>query len=151
MPNGEDKTITLPGILTQNTQISGNPIWMCKASCDWNASHFVLEDLAVGFTGAFDNVNLLCFLWEPVWYKRAIKPSFNRVFPKCFIEFSDKNIFHYSTRAQSCHLLCKRIGCYYRTSKTDVRDNIFKLSLIYALVINQIPWIHWIQWKFCFI
>ena len=34
VPNGEDKTIALQGILTQNTQICRNPIWMCKASCD---------------------------------------------------------------------------------------------------------------------
>ena len=28
---------------------------------------------------------------------------FSEVFPKCFTEFSDKNICHYSKRAQTCH------------------------------------------------
>ena len=41
-------------------------------------------------------------------------------------EFSDKNICHYNKRAQTCHLLCKRPGCYYSTSKTHGRDRIFK-------------------------
>ena len=36
-----------------------------------------------------------------------------------------------------------RPGCYHSTSKTQVRDRIFKLTLIHASVIYQIPWIHW--------
>ena len=40
------------------------------------------------------------------------------VFPKCFTEFSDKNIYHYNERAQTCHLLCERPACYHNTSKT---------------------------------
>ena len=74
------------------------------------------------------------------------------VFPKCFTEFADKNICHYSKRALDCHLLRRRSGCYHSTSKTHVSDRIFKLSPIHAWVIYQIPWIcwiHWIQWKFC--
>ena len=42
------------------------------------------------------------------------------VFPKCFTEFSDKNICHYSKRARTCHLLCQRPGCYHSASKTYV-------------------------------
>ena len=53
---------------------------------------------------------------------------------------------HYSKRARTCCLLCKRPGCYHSTSKTHVRDRIFKLSPIHASVIYQIPWIPWIQW-----
>ena len=45
-----------------------------------------------------------------------------------FSEFSDKNIFHYNKRAWTCKLLCKRPGCYHSTSKTHVKDRIFKLS-----------------------
>ena len=41
-----------------------------------------------------------------------------------FIEFSDKSICHYSKRAQTCHLLCKRPGCYHSTRKTRVRGRI---------------------------
>ena len=40
-------------------------------------------------------------------------------------EFSDKNICHYSNRTLTCHLLCKRPGCYHSTSRTHVRDRIF--------------------------
>ena len=74
------------------------------------------------------------------------------VFPKCFTafpEFSDKNICHYSKRAWTYHLLCKRLGYYRSASKTHVRDSVFKLSPIHASAICQIPWICWIQQKFC--
>ena len=67
-------------------------------------------------------------------------------FLNVFIEFSDKDICHYSKRTQTCHLLCKRPGCYHSASKIHVRDRIFKLSPIHASLIYQI---HWIQWKFC--
>ena len=33
---------------------------------------------------------------------------------------------HYSERARTCHLLCKRPGCYHSASKTHVRDRIIK-------------------------
>ena len=56
-----------------------------------------------------------------------------------FAEFNDKNISHYSKSAQTCHLLCKRPGCYHSGSKTHVGDRIFKLNKIHALVIYQIP------------
>ena len=39
-------------------------------------------------------------------------------------------------RARTCHLLCKRPRCYHSTSKTHVRDRIFKLSSIHASVIQ---------------
>ena len=61
------------------------------------------------------------------------------VFPKCFTEFSDKNICHYSKRAQTCHLLCKKPACYHNTSKIHVKDRIFKLTPSHASVIYQIP------------
>ena len=73
-------------------------------------------------------------------------------FPKCFTEFtefSDKNICHYSKRARTCHVLCKRPTCHHSSSKTHVKDGIFKLTPIHASVIYQIPWIRWIHWKFC--
>ena len=72
-----------------------------------------------------------------------------------FTEFSKlryKNIFHYSKRTRTCHLLCKRPECFHSTSKTHVRDRIFTLNPIHASVIYQVPWICWIhriQWKFC--
>ena len=57
-------------------------------------------------------------------------------------------IFVITVRAWTCHLLCKRPGCYHSTSKTHVRDRIFKLRPMHASVIYHIPWIHWIHWKF---
>ena len=54
-------------------------------------------------------------------------------------------------RAQTCHLLFKKPGCYHSISKTHIRDRIFKLNPIHVSVIYQIPWIWWIysiQWKF---
>ena len=54
-------------------------------------------------------------------------------------EFSDKNICLYSKRIQTCHLLCKRPGCYHSASKTHVGDRIFKLRPIYASVIFNFP------------
>ena len=68
-----------------------------------------------------------------------------------FSEFRDKNNSHYSKSTRTCHLLCKRPGCYHSTSETHVRDRILKLIQIHASVIYQFPWIrwiHWIQWKF---
>ena len=38
-------------------------------------------------------------------------------------------------------LVIKRPECYHSTSKKRVRDRIFKLSLIHASVIYQIPWL----------
>ena len=52
-------------------------------------------------------------------------------------------------RAWTCHLLFKRSRCFHSTSKTSVRDRIFKLSPIHALVIYYIPGIYGIQYKFC--
>ena len=51
----------------------------------------------------------------------------------------DKNICHYSKRAQTCYLLCKRPGCYHIANKTHVRDRIFKLSPFHASVIISFP------------
>ena len=49
-------------------------------------------------------------------------------------------------RAWTCHLLCKRPGCYCCISDTNIIDRIFKLIPIHALVIYQIPWICWFHW-----
>ena len=48
-------------------------------------------------------------------------------------------ICHYSKRTWTCPLLWKRPGCYHSTSKTHVRDRIFKLSPIHVSVIYEIP------------
>ena len=40
------------------------------------------------------------------------------IFLKCFTEFRDKNMCHYSKRVRTCHLLCKRSRCYHSTSET---------------------------------
>ena len=66
-------------------------------------------------------------------------------------EFSDK-IFVITVKGLErnlllSHLLCEKPECYHSTSKTHVRDRIFKLSSIHASVIYQIPWIRWIQWN----
>ena len=56
------------------------------------------------------------------------------------------NVFHWIQRIQwqknydikrtrTWHLLCKRPGCYHSSSKTHVRDWIFKLTPIHASVI----------------
>ena len=85
----------------------------------------------------FDNLNLVAHSKS-----KRIGLNVSTKFP----EFSDKNICHYNKKAWTCHLLCKRPGCYHSTSKTHVRDRIFKLSPIHTSVIYQI---RWIQWKFC--
>ena len=58
-----------------------------------------------------------------------------------FTEFSDKIICHYSEKKEfkppnSC---VRDLGCYRSTSKTQVRDRMFKLTPIHASVIYQIP------------
>ena len=53
---------------------------------------------------------------------------------------------HYTKSAWTCHLLCKRPGCYHSTSKTHVRDRNFKMSSIHASVIYLIPRIRRIHW-----
>ena len=35
-----------------------------------------------------------------------------------------KNICHYSKRTRTCHLLCKRPGCYHSASKTHMRGSL---------------------------
>ena len=60
------------------------------------------------------------------------------VFPY-FDDFNYKNICHHSKRVGTNDLLCLRPGCYHSTSKTHVRDRIFKSTLIHASVIYQIP------------
>ena len=64
-----------------------------------------------------------------------------------FSEFSDKNICHYSKRAGTCQLLCKKeTRMLPQASKTHVKDRIFKLSPIHSSMIYQFPWIRWIHW-----
>ena len=60
-----------------------------------------------------------------------------------FTEFAEQNI---SKRARTCHPRYLLWGCYRSTSKTPMRDRIFKLSPIHGSVIYLIPWIRWIQW-----
>ena len=45
------------------------------------------------------------------------------------------------------NLLCKRPACYQSTSTTHVKDRTIKLTLVYASVIYQFPWICWIHWN----
>ena len=52
------------------------------------------------------------------------------------IEFSLSKV---SKRAQTCHPLHQRPGCYYSTSKKHVRDRIFKLTPIHAPATYPIP------------
>ena len=96
----------------------------------------------------FANVNEL-EIWKLSFSRMATMEFFLNV----FVEFSKiiqwQKYCHHSKRVPTCHLLCKRSRCYHSTSKTHVRDRNFKLSLIHALVIIEIPWIRWIQWKFC--
>ena len=69
-----------------------------------------------------------------------------------FAEFSDKYICHYSKRARTCHTAT---SCVRDQEATTVparhmwETGSWDLSPIDASVIYQIPWIHWIQWKFC--
>ena len=96
-----------------------------------------------------NNLNLTIFFKTGFPHGEKERP--NEVFPKCFTEFSHKNICHYSRRTQTGHpaTSCARDQ---NARKTHLRDRIFKLSPIHASVIYQFPWIrliHWIQWKFC--
>ena len=61
------------------------------------------------------------------------------VFPFCFTKFSDKTFIK---KIRTCNLLYEIPSCYHRASKIKVRERIFKLNLIHASVICQIPWIH---------
>ena len=86
----------------------------------------------------------LLHLLNGIRYDQVVKcPNISRdngVFPKCFHGIPWQKIFVIK-RTRTCHLLCKRPGCYHSTSKTHVRDRIFKLSPIHAWVVYQIPWI----------
>ena len=71
-------------------------------------------------------------------------------FPNVFIEFaefSDK-IFVITVKGLKLATSCVR-DQDATTVPAHVRDRIFKLNPIHALVIYQILWICWIQWKFC--
>ena len=63
--------------------------------------------------------------------------SFSYMFFSEFAEFSDNSICHYSKRAWTFHLLCKRPGCYH--GKTHVGDWILKLNPNHASVIIRFP------------
>ena len=72
-----------------------------------------------------------------------------RVSPNIFTEFREFNYYLkkellYYTRIHC--LLCERQRFYHCDTQ-----KIFKLIPIHASVIHQIPWIRWIQWKFCFL
>ena len=92
------------------------------------------------------NYHFIIYFRTGRWTLITIEFSLN-VFTE-FNKFGDKNICHYSKRAQTCYLLCNRLGCCHSTSKKHVRDRIFKLSAIHASVIYQIPWIQWIPVPF---
>ena len=75
-----------------------------------------------------------CLLWGV--YKHALRQT-----PR---ERNDRQVQKYylagdNKRALTCYLLCKRPGGYHSTSKTHVRNRIFKLSPIHTSVIYQIP------------
>ena len=66
-------------------------------------------------------LRLMLDAWRSVcsYFKTAVTP-------KCFTEFtefSDRNISQYSKKAQTCHLLWRRPGCYHSASKTHVRQD----------------------------
>ena len=42
-------------------------------------------------------------------------------------------------KARTCHLLCKKPGCYHSTNKTQVTCSPFKLIPIHDLVIFRFP------------
>ena len=70
----------------------------------------------------------------------------NWVFPKCFHSIrwiQWQKVLYFKKTIRTCHFLCMRSGCYHSASKIQVRDGIFKLTLIHDSVIYQIPWIHW--------
>ena len=78
-------------------------------------------------------VNTSATIQHNIWGEEAQEPL--EIFLNVFSEFSDKKFYQYSKRVQTCSLLCKRSGCYHSTSKTQVRDKIFKLSPIHASLI----------------
>ena len=83
------------------------------------------------------------FMWNV--RDRSRVPLFLKgVFPKCFAEpaeLSDKNICHYSQRAQNCHTVtsCVRDQDSTQCQQDTRRDRIFKLSPIHASVIFKFP------------
>ena len=70
------------------------------------------------------------------------------MFPLNSVNSVSKINCHYSKRFWTCHLKWNRPGCSHSANKTHVRDRDFKLTPIHALVIYQIPWIHWIPVSF---
>ena len=52
---------------------------------------------------------------------------------------------------QTNYLLCERQIFYHCATETQLTEKTVKLFHIHASVIYQILWIHWIQWKFCYI
>ena len=47
---------------------------------------------------------------------------------------------------EPCYILCKKTALYLSNEKTQVREEIFKLTSFHASVIFQVPWNRWIQW-----
>ena len=64
----------------------------------------------------------------------------NGVFLKCcWIQW--QKYCDNSERARTCHLLCKRPGCYHRTSKTRVSDRIYLKED--CIPVWCVPLAHW--------
>ena len=79
---------------------------------------------------------------------------YNGVFTKCFhwICWSKWQKYFSLKWLKSASSCVRNQGAIHSTSKTHMRDRIFKFSPIHASVIYQNTWICWncwIQWKFC--
>ena len=86
-----------------------------------------------------DRLEKMYVSFHGVWNPDMIEFTLN-IFSE-FSEFNDKNICHYSKRAQTFHLLCVRDQDATCTTvlARHVRDKIFKLTPIHASLIYPIP------------
>ena len=101
---------------------------------DWQIRQFCI----IGYLRKTSMLQVAC--WSASL--RAVVVEFSQMFSLNSVT----KILYSKTIIQTCHLLCKRPRCYYSTSKTQVADRIFELSLIHASVIYQIPGIFLIHW-----
>ena len=111
----------------------------CNSWCSWSNRSVSCRSVCV--PAIYHQVHTLAphILWKE--QLECVNNSHNgivtpiKVFPKCFhwirwIKWQ-KYFCHYSKRTR-IHLLCKSPGWYHSTSKTHLRDRIFKLNPIHA-------------------
>ena len=119
-----------------------NVVWIYINLATWKTEMCLMLSFDMKMT---IKTKTVCMLWNTVTvigFRGKILDFDRCIFLVMYIIWqlnSVTKICHYSKRARTCHLLCNRPEYYHNTSKTHVRDRIFRLSPIHASMIFRFP------------